>query len=70
MTRAGAHETACGMAARFGEPFLVYRLPAWPDTAFAVARADRELPPAVIIVERCEAAPRPPAPDAQRSLFS
>lgn len=52
MTRPEAISTAQGAATRFGKPFVVYRLPAWPPTVFGVVAEDRGLPPEASVIER------------------
>lgn len=44
MTHEGAISTGQAAAERFGKPFVVYRLPAWPDAVYGVIAVDRGLP--------------------------
>lgn len=54
MTRSDAITTGQNAAVRFGKPFVVYRLPAWPRDVFGVIAVDRGLPSETETFEQLE----------------
>lgn len=72
MTWQGAIDTAKGGAVRFVKPFVVYRLPAWPEDVFGVTAKENGLPgeaQVVLVVDPFYAETRVPVTGAQGSLF-
>lgn len=75
MTLPDAHETARNAATRFGKPFRVYRLPAWPVAVYGATSVDLPAEAQVVATypkfevrtQKVDAAPA--AADAQGSLF-
>ena len=70
MTLPDAHETARGGAARFGNTWRVYRMPAWPGGVYTASAKE---PPteADVIATYPQSNPKAAAPrgDPQGSLF-
>jgi hypothetical protein len=67
MTRQGAIDTGRNAAVTFGKPFVVYRLPKWPEEVYGVIACDRLLPMEAQRFEELGGVPVPPPP--QGSLF-
>jgi hypothetical protein len=49
VTKDSAISTARNAVERFGKPFVIYRLAAWPPDVYGVIAEDRGLPPAAEI---------------------
>lgn len=72
MTLPDAHSTARNAADRFGKPFRVYRLPAWPAAVYGATSIELPREAEILATYPDDAPPAPSAPPAtaaQGSLF-